>query len=347
MRDRVLWAIAILVAAIGLLSEWRGASREILAAGRDVRAAGRNLRGAGQELRSELRATGREWWTANKHGNRSITTNSRRVVRTCDDLEVRMDGRIMARAVETVAVAKSNAPMRIEPPDNGGVFVRGWAEAGYSILMCKDAGGDDRADAEKILSKVRMLNDGGRFTATGPGNDDDWVVHFIVMAPEGAQLTLRTHNGPIDLRSLRGTIDARSVNGPIGLDDVRGEVRAETENGPISVGGGGGKQVLRTQNGPLTLRLASEKWEGGELDGSTQNGPVTVSLPESFQSGLRIDASGHSPISCRAAQCKGAPRTWDNPNRIEFGGSPVMRLSTVNGPVDVNNRSRKYDSKED
>jgi hypothetical protein len=41
-------------------------------------------------------------------------------------------------------------------------------------------------------------------------------------------------------------------------------------------------------------------------------------------------------------QCKQAVRTWDRPSVIEFGGSsPVVRMSTVNGPVSVNSTGEK------
>ena len=93
---------------------------------------------------------------------------------------------------------------------------------------------------------------------------------------------------------------------------------------------------MNAQNGPLTIVLDGTQWTGGELEGSTQNGPLTLKVPESYLSSVRINASKHSPVECRAIQCKQAARTWDRPSVIEFGGSePIIRLATVNGPVTI------------
>jgi hypothetical protein len=56
-----------------------------------------------------------------------------------------------------------------------------------------------------------------------------------------------------------------------------------------------------------------------------------------------VEASGYSPMSCEAAVCADAQRTWDNrTRRIQFGGEPVLvRLSTVNGPVSVGSGARR------
>jgi DUF4097 and DUF4098 domain-containing protein YvlB len=133
-----------------------------------------------------------------------------------------------------------------------------------------------------------------------------------------------------------GNIQARNQNGPISFHGVSGQVRAEVQNGPITVSGSGGDFHLSAQNGPLTVELDGNQWSGGELEGSTQNGPLTLKLPDSYLSSVRVDASKHSPVECRAIQCQQAVRTWDRPSVIQFGDStPVIRLSTINGPVTI------------
>jgi len=149
-------------------------------------------------------------------------------------------------------------------------------------------------------------------------------------------LDLAGINGPVGVSDFSGTIQARNQNGPISFRDVTGQVRADVQNGPITVNGSGGDFRLTAQNGPLTIDLDGAQWSGGELEGKTQNGPLTLRLPENYMSAVRVDASKHSPVECKAVQCQQAVRTWDRPSVIEFGGSsPVIRLSTINGPVTV------------
>jgi hypothetical protein len=170
-------------------------------------------------------------------------------------------------------------------------------------------------------------------TVEGPASKE-WVAYLIIQAPRGAVLDLTSTNGPIGVSELSGSIEARNVNGPLTLTGVNGQVHAEVQNGPITVNGGGGDFKLSAQNGPLTVALSSGEWAGGQLEGHTQNGPLTLALADGFQSSVLVEASKHSPVSCFAGPCKEAMRTWDQPNVIRLGDSePVVRLSTVNGPV--------------
>jgi hypothetical protein len=110
----------------------------------------------------------------------------------------------------------------------------------------------------------------------------------------------------------------------------------ETQNGPVDWSGGGGNVRVRLQNGPLSVKLTGTRWEGRTFEGDTRNGPLSLHVPENYSSGVRVDASRHSPVECRAAQCRQAMRNWEHPSRIEFGDkTPLVRLSTVNGPVSI------------
>ena len=65
--------------------------------------------------------------------------------------------------------------------------------------------------------------------------------------------------------------------------------------------------------------------------------PLSLSLAENFRSGIRLDTSGHSPVSCSAAPCRNA---WTDAGRgsrtLQMnGGSETVRISTENGPVAV------------
>src|SRR5262249_26149840 len=129
------------------------------------------------------------------------------------------------------------------------------------------------------------------------------------------------------------------VNGRKGVwsrEDCYGEEDISVENGPMSFTGKSGKLRLHTQNGPITVKLG-ENWDGSELVADAVNGPVTLRVPSGFHSSFLVESNGNGPVSCRASICADARKTWDDDHkRIEYGnGSPVIRLSTENGPVSV------------
>jgi DUF4097 and DUF4098 domain-containing protein YvlB len=88
--------------------------------------------------------------------------------------------------------------------------------------------------------------------------------------------------------------------------------------------------------------LKNNAWQSGKLDAHANNGPVSLNLPKGYQSGVVLSSKGHSPMSCSADVCSEARKTWDDDEkRIEFGSSsPVIRITTVNGPVSVGSRDR-------
>lgn len=254
-------------------------------------------------------------------------------VATCADLKVTFHGLVTARAEEErVLPGASVSRLEVRPHKNGGAYIRGWDRSDYSIMACKAAGDEDAAAAERQLTEVRLVVTRNRVSIVGP-DDDDWVGYLLIRAPQNASLDAETMNGPLTLRDIAGKADLRATNGPISLENTRGEVRAEVTNGPVNIEGSAGRLNVNAQNGPLNVCLKGDRWDG-ELEAHTQNGPINLDVPEAYKSAVRVDASRHSPVECLASQCRQAARTWENPNRIEFGGaSPVIRLSTVNGPV--------------
>ncbi len=147
-----------------------------------------------------------------------------------------------------------------------------------------------------------------------------------------AQLALSVQDGRVTVTgpggdSWMGYLIIQAPNGTA--------MELEAENSPIGVSSITANIEARNQNGPLTLRDVN-----GQVRADVQNGPITVS--GNHQSAVRVDTSKHSPVVCRAAQCKESVRTWDRPHLIEFGGpNPVIRLSTVNGPTTVTSSGDK------
>jgi DUF4097 and DUF4098 domain-containing protein YvlB len=265
-----------------------------------------------------------------RHYYSGLSTHSHGMVDSCDDLKFEFDDHDAARAEQHFSVPNSAARLEVDAARNGGVQVMGWAGNDYSVTACKGAASDS------LLKEISVSVSGNRVTARGPG-DSDWTVYLIIKAPKGLNLSLEAYNGPIGMRDLSGKVVARSENGPISVENCIGEVDAHTVNGPISMTGNGGDLKLETRNGPISVALAGKRWSSGGIHAHTDNGPLSLEVPADFESGVRVEMSGHSPVHCHAAQCSKSSRTWDDDNRyIEFGSAtPMIRMSTVNGPVSV------------
>lgn len=277
-------------------------------------------------------------------GGMTISTNGEKGITDCGDVRMIIgDGETIRSQVTQSIPRGAVQKLEVVSSRNGGIHVQGWNRDEYSVTACMAAGGDDANQAKAILDQLKLAVANGKVTVEGPASQQ-WVAYLIIQAPNGAVLDLAGVNGPVGVSDFSGTIAARNQNGPISFDDVNGQVRANVQNGPISVRGSasGGDFKLSAQNGPLTVDLDGVQWQG-ELEGSTQNGPLNLRLPESYISSIRVDASKHSPIQCKAVQCQQSVRTWDKPSVIQFGDqtNPVIRLSTINGPVTISSPSAK------
>jgi hypothetical protein len=276
------------------------------------------------------------------HGGWNTSSNGE--MRTCSDLKITSEDETVVRGEEQFTVPKSGTALHVSPGGNGGVVVRGSDRNDYQVTVCKAASGSDEASAKAALGQITARASGNEIVATGPS--DRWLVYVLIEAPRDASLNLETHNGPLSVRDIGGSITARAINGPISLKNISGEADASVQNGPVSFSGNGGNTKIRAQNGPLSIELDGERWQGQGLDASTVNGPVSVRLSENYASGVEVESSGRSPVRCSARQCdqQGA-RTWDDDHKnISIGGTPVVvHVATTNGPVTVRNRGGKED----
>jgi DUF4097 and DUF4098 domain-containing protein YvlB len=189
-----------------------------------------------------------------------------------------------------------------------------------------------------MLPRIQAGLSGSRLQIDGPGRDS-WVAQLIVRAPRNSSLHLSASNGPISVRGLTGSLTATSLNGPITVKDSPGKIDVEAVNGPVHVSGSGGVVRAHTDNGPISVEAIGMDWDG-KVDASTANGPVSLDVPEGFAGTAVVESKGRSPVKCLHSACRdgSASQYWDENGdpRIQFGsGSPVIRLSTSNGPVKV------------
>ena len=247
----------------------------------------------------------------------------------------------VAHGVQHAMVPLSSGALQVDPGSNGGVKIEKGTGSAYSITACIGAGAPTIEEAQRAIQGAQISTVGNRVTVTNVEGVKNWNVQLIVEAPAGAQIEAETRNGPIGITGVEGRISARATNGPIGIKDVVGQVYARAQNGPISVSGSRGDFDVETQNGPISVDLEGTSWEG-KLDARAKNGPLSVRVPSGFTSGVEITSSGRSPWSCRGVPCgnQGDERNWnESPRTVKIGGDPVVvRISTVNGPVSIDNR---------
>jgi DUF4097 and DUF4098 domain-containing protein YvlB len=293
---------------------------------------------------SALLALGFTSARANRHRHSVSTSDGYKQPATdCSDLRIRFDDRdAVVRSEERTLSKAEAAVLQIQPHRNGGVQVVGWDKEIYSVTLCKAAAGSGDA-AERILSQITMSIEHGKISTKGPGDENDWTVYLLVRTPKSASIDLETTNGPISLYDVDGKLTARAHNGPISLKNFSGDAEITAVNGPISLDGSSGSVRIHTENGPISVALGGKAWSGAGLSADAQNGPLTVMVPSGYQSSFVVESRNHTPVSCEASICDNARKTWDDEHRrIEYGNAPAMiRLSTVNGPVSVQESREK------
>jgi hypothetical protein len=273
-------------------------------------------------------------WSDRKHHGWSSHGDG--PVDNCEDLRIRLHDERPTIQLEERTISKSEARvLRILPLRNGGAQVQGWDKDVYSVTACKAAIGPD---TQSLLSQIKLNMQGGEVSVSGPSSeDDDWMVFLLIRTPKAADVEVTTHNGPVAFYNVDGKLKARATNGPISVQNFSGEGDISAVNGPISFAGTHGKLRLHTENGPISVDVDGSNWTGDGLVADAINGPLTLHVPTGFQSSFLVESSEHTPVSCLASICSQTRRTWDDEHRrIEFGsGSPVLRLSTHNGPISV------------
>ena len=277
------------------------------------------------------------------HHNVSISGHHKEPATDCSDIHFRFDDQdAVVRSEERTLTKSEAAVLRVEPHSNGGVQVVGWDKETYSVTACKAAAGSGDT-AERILAQIKLSIENGRVSTTGPGDEDAWTVQLLIRTPKSASIEMETMNGPISLYNVDGKLVARAKNGPISLKNFSGDAEITAVNGPISLEGSNGNVRIHTENGPISVELDGKTWRGAGLTADAHNGPLTLMVPGGYQSSFVVESTNHAPVSCKGSICDNARKTWDDEHRrIEYGSTPAMiRLSTVNGPVSVQESREK------
>ena len=192
-------------------------------------------------------------------------------------------------------------------PDYVRFEVRKYGPNDQDVLICALWGDNSACDEDSYRSRGDRRD----------RQNEVWV-EFRVRVPKGVKIGAHSVNGEVRVSDVAAEVDAESVNGSVVVSTVSGPVNARTVNG--SVRASMGKFDLNSDlrfssvNGSVVAEFASDI--DAELDLSTVNGRFLTDFPVTISG--RID-----PRRLRATLGKGGPR---------------IRLSTVNGNVEIRKR---------
>ncbi|MCB2378986.1 hypothetical protein LGH70_15400 [Hymenobacter sp. BT635] len=165
--------------------------------------------------------------------------------------------------------APKSGPLTVDGQRNGSISVKSWAGKDVRIRARVQTWGSDEAAAKAQAANLQISTINNRLQVTPPtAAHQEWAVSYEIFVPEKMALDLKTHNGSISLK------------------DLRGPVTFAAQNGSVTISGSGGDVRGRTQNGALNITLAGKKWEGKGLDIATQNGRIAWKLPANYSAQL-------------------------------------------------------------
>jgi hypothetical protein len=270
--------------------------------------------------------------------NVSISTEGDASMERCDQVRVVFGreghARPTARAERNFTLKRPETrALEMHVEGSAGMALRGGTGSDYAVTACLMASGTTDERARAALDQVQVSFEAGRLSMSGPSGDE-WLIYFLVQVPADGTLDLEADNGPIDLRGISGTIRARTRNGPLELDGCEGEIDVAAENGPVSLRAGAGRQRVSVVNGPLEIELRGTRWDGDGIEADATNGPLSLIIPERYESGVSLKMSGNSPIHCTAG-CEGAWQPGRSQNLLFGSSRPVIHITTVNGPVEI------------
>jgi hypothetical protein len=201
---------------------------------------------------------------------------------------------------------------------DGSIEVTGWDRPEVRVEVEKHAPNQEIADSIKVESK----QEGGVITVTvlrPTGlHEHGWrnspSAKLIVSAPLQSDLVLRSGDGSLTVRRVKGTFDLRTDDGSMLLDevagtflgrtedgsikarDVDGSVDFETGDGSIRLDGVFRKVRLETHDGSVVFKAKSGSAMDDDWSITTGDGGLRAELPKDFSA--EVDAqSGEGSVN--------------------------------------------------
>ncbi|MGB2714944.1 MAG: DUF4097 family beta strand repeat-containing protein [Vicinamibacterales bacterium] len=215
----------------------------------------------------------------------------------------------------------SSGSLAVDASPNGGIKVEGAPRSDVLVRARVVATAETEDRARQIASGVRVQPSGDRIETDGPtglGRRESWHVSYELSVPMQMNLSLKSTNGGVSVRSVEGRIEFTTTNGGVKLANVNGDVRG------------------RTTNGGVDIELDGATWQGEGLDVQTSNGGVRISVPEHYSARLEASTTNGGLNSDFPVMMQGR-RTREIEATLGGGGAPI-RVRTSNGGVRITKR---------
>jgi hypothetical protein len=210
--------------------------------------------------------------------------------------------------------------LNIDGLRNGGANIKGWSRGDVLVRARVETAADNEGAAAGLATQVSIDTSGGQVVARGPENRDNswWSVSYEIFLPHNTNLTLKTHNGGINISDVRGQIRFEGNNGGVNMKRVAGDLTGSTVNGGINV------------------ELVGVMSDFRQLDLSTRNGGVNVAMPSTFSARFQAETNNggiHSDFALPPQpQSNARPRKLD---AVIGAGGPLIHVTTNNGQVSL------------
>ncbi len=213
---------------------------------------------------------------------------------------------------------------------NGRIDVVAESRDDVSIECTLVCGGHSQSEADERLAAATLSSEvdaNGRLVVKpvfpgGPRNGDAASIWIRLPGAGVDGGDLKTSNGPVIARGLRGELTIDTSNGAIEVSDHAGSARVDTSNGSIVIRKLSGSLWADTSNGSVRLEEVS-----GPITADTSNGSIVAELTGAHTGPIILDTSNASI-------------------RVRVGGqyAGTVRLSTSNGGIRVHDPSGRIRS---
>lgn len=207
--------------------------------------------------------------------------------------------------------------IEVDGRQNGGVSVKGWDRNAILVRSKIQTYAPTDGEAQSLANEIRVEIAGTRIRAEGPetNRNRNWSVSFEVFVPRRSDLSLKAHNGGINIKGVSGHIEFDTVNGGVSLGELSGNVRGETTNGGVSVS------------------LTGNRWEGEGLNVRTTNGGVSLKVPENYSAHLETSTVNGGMNFDFPITVQGKIERQLSVD-LGSGGAPI-RANTTNGGISI------------
>ena len=221
---------------------------------------------------------------------------------------------------------------------NGSIEVVGGPPGTVRVAWTKRGSGETAPDAEADLKnvEVKVTEEPGRVRIAARRTDDRAVsasgASFVVTAPAGTPVVLRSSNGAIKVRGVGAGVDATTRNGAVEVQGGGGKIDARSSNGSLKIDGRDVSVRATTSNGSVAFF-------GSLADGqnvlSSSNGSIDAELDPASRFRLAAQTSNGS-IRCEFALDPGAKiDKREVEGTVGANATASLTLKTSNGTIGI------------